>query len=76
MRRNPIFVFKNLMAVGIDKVPTRAMIQILDSDGIGTPKVIQLLNKDGVDQNTTVADFLLNHPDSYMSASEIDGGTF
>ena len=76
MRRNPIFAFKNLMAVGIDKVPVKAMIQILDSDGQGTPKIIQILNKNGVDQNTTIGDFLINFPDSYICASEVDGGTF
>ncbi len=58
MRRNPIYVFENLVAKGINNVPIGSIVQIVDSDGVGTPKLLQLLSNAGLDMNSTIGDFL------------------
>ncbi len=58
MRRNPIYVFKDTTSQGIYEVPVESMIQIIDSDGVGTPLFTQITNKNGLSSGSTIADFL------------------
>ncbi len=58
MRRNPIYVFANQSTRGIYDVPLESMIQIIDSDGAGTPLFTQIISKSGLVSSSTIADFL------------------
>jgi len=69
MRRNPLYVFKDLNAIGIYDVPLESVIQINDSDGSGTPRTVQIKSKVGLDSASTIADFL-NNSDNYIDQIE------
>ncbi len=58
MRRNPIYVFKDAASKGIYDVPLESMIQIIDSDGAGTPLFTQLVKKENLSALSTIEDFL------------------
>jgi len=58
MRRNPLYVFQDNFALGIFEVPLKSMIQVIDSDGQGTPEIVQIISKTGLNANSTIADFL------------------
>ncbi len=58
MRRNPIYVFKDVTSTGIYDVPVESMIQIIDSDGAGTPLFMQLVKKENLSALSTIEDFL------------------
>jgi len=60
MRRNPLYVFKDASSTGLDKVPLESMIQIINSDGLGTPKTLQVKSKSGITGSTTIEEFLEN----------------
>ncbi len=60
MRRNPVYVFSNRTSQGIFDVPLESMIQIIDSDGMGTPLFTQIVDKTGMGSTSTIADFLDN----------------
>ncbi len=58
VRRNPIYVFKDQSSVGIGDVPVESVIQIIDSDGVGTPLLTLLTDKTGLGNSSTIADYL------------------
>jgi hypothetical protein len=58
MRRNPVYVFKDLDSVGIYNVPLESMVQINDADANGDSLVIQIENKQGIGKTSTIRDFL------------------
>ncbi len=60
MRRSPMYVFKDRNAMGIFDIPLKSMIQIVDSDGIGSPDVVQILSKEGLTSGSTIGNFLDN----------------
>jgi hypothetical protein len=60
MRRNPLYVFQNRDATGIYDVPLESMVQIIDSDGNGTPQLLQLIDKTGLHNSSTIGQFLDN----------------
>ncbi len=66
MRRNPIYVFKDQTSVGIYDVPLESMIQIIDSDGLGTPLFTQITGKSGLGGTSTIGDFL-NTATNYLN---------
>jgi hypothetical protein len=65
MRRNPLFIFKELHSMGIYDVPLKSTVHIIDSDGRGTPKFIQLIGKHLLSPDSTIAD-LLALPENYI----------
>ncbi len=58
MRRNPLYVFNDLLSVGIYDVPLESMVQINDRDGSGKPDVVQIIAKTGLNPSSTIAEFL------------------
>lgn len=73
MKRNPLYVFQDLDATGIYKIPLNSLIQIADAES--TPgmqlKVVQLIANTGLTEQSTIRDFLANSA-LYVEAS---GGT-
>jgi len=74
MRRNPIYTFKDVTQVGIDKVPLNSTILVQDSDGFGSPRTIQLIDKrysDGTPFNsaTTIQD-VFDTPSAFVDQVE------
>jgi len=60
MKTKPIFYFDSATDTGIDKVPSKATVVVLDSDGAGTPKQFVKLSNSGMSATSTVADMLAN----------------
>ena len=71
MRRNPIYVFKDLGSIGIYNVPLNATIQIQDADGNGNPKSVQLSDKSNLGPSSTIGDFLSNEA-NYKETGSLD----
>jgi hypothetical protein len=71
MRRNPLYIFKNLDAVGIYQVPLKSTVHILDADGNGTPKFLEIIAKDGLNAGSTIAHFLAD-PNLYIDLSALN----
>ncbi len=65
MRRNPIFVFQDRTSIGIYEVPLESIIQIVDSDGLGTPSMTQFVDKSLLYAGTTI-DQYLKTPTAYI----------
>ncbi len=60
MRRSPLYVFKSQTSTGIYDVPLDSVIQVIDSDGAGTPSMTQITGKVGIDASTTIDQYLSN----------------
>ncbi len=58
MKRAPIYVFKDGNSVGVSEVPLESIVQVIDSDGVGTPSMTQIINKSGINRMTTVSQYL------------------
>ncbi len=66
MRRNPIYVLKNKTSVGVFDIPLESMVQIIDSDGVGTPSFTQIIAKNGLSTTSTAEDYL-NDASNYIT---------
>ncbi len=64
MRRNPLYIFKDVDATGIYNVPLKSTVQIVDA-GKGLPMFIQLIKKDNLSEYSTIQD-LFDNPDHYI----------
>ncbi len=65
IRRNPLYVFKNLASVGIFEVPLDSIIQLVDSDGAGTPSMTLFIDKRLLNITTTMAQYIAT-PTAYI----------
>ncbi len=65
LRRNPLYVFKNGSALGIYEVPLESVVQVVDSDGAGTPLMTQLVSKALLNAGSTIDEYL-NVPTAYI----------
>jgi len=74
MRRNPLYVFRNLDSTGIFEVPLKSTVHIIDSNGHSKPMFVEIIGKDGLDSHSTIAEFLAN-PTLYIDITA-SGQTF
>ncbi len=81
MRRNPVYVFKNKDSRGIYDIPLESMIQVIDSDGTGTPIFTQITGKNGIGPTSTIEDYLISNnyialdkDTTYVVATDIADG--
>ncbi len=58
IRRNPLYVFKDINSIGIFDVPLDSVIQVVDSDGTGTPSMTMIIGKVGMNAGTTIGQYL------------------
>ncbi len=66
MKRNPIFVFNDKTSTGIYEVPLESIVQVIDSDGIGTPSMTQIVDKSMFYAGTTIQQYLAT-PSAYKN---------
>ena len=64
MRKKPVYIFNGLGNTGIDKVPYKSQILIID-DGNGFPIFVQKVSNGHLDSNSTIDDFLRNVIDKF-----------
>jgi hypothetical protein len=61
MRRNPLYVFKDRQSLGIQEVPLKSIIQIIDTgipgDPVQDPKIVQIISDAGLTSGSTIGDF-------------------
>ena len=72
MKRNPLYVFKDLNAVGINSVPLESMVQVNDADDLtpgSQPLLVQVTAKNGIVDSSTIRDFLADE-DNYNNSSD------
>jgi hypothetical protein len=70
MKRNPLYIFKNLTSQGIYQVPLKSTVHIIDATGTGIPKFIELIAKTGLQASSTIAELLAN-PELYIDLTTI-----
>ncbi len=58
MKRSPLYVFNNQTSTGIYDVPLESIIQVINSDGAGTPSMTQIINKAAFHSGTTIQQYL------------------
>jgi hypothetical protein len=71
MRRNPTYDFKDRYSTGINTVPLKSIIHVIDSNGRGKPKIVQIISKAGLNTTTNIDEFL-RHPELYIDLNEVD----
>ncbi len=78
MRRNPLFIFRDLDSTGIWEVPLKSTVQIVnigfDDNNMPVPMFIQLVAKDGLSETSTIEE-LLSFPEDYIDLFTV-GETF
>jgi len=74
IKREPAFVFDNLLSLGIDYVPNNSIVTILDYNG--ESKQVIKVGDFGLTPTSTIQDFLLD--DSLWSKiiENVNGGIF
>jgi len=60
MKRNPLYVFKDVNSTGIFEIPLNSVIQIIQNiNNISRVLLIEIIGKTGTSQATTISEFLL-----------------
>ena len=70
MKRNPLYIFKDLSSQGIYQVPLKSTVHIIDATGTGIPKFVELIGKTGLQASSTIAELLAN-PSLYIDLTTI-----
>ena len=73
-KREPVFVFDNLLSTGIDKVPNDSMVTVLDYSG-ASRQVVKVANTN-MTPISTIQDFFLDLSLFTEILENVNGGGF